>query len=139
MAVQFRFEVYTPYRILFSDWVEAIVLTLIDGEAAVYAHHSAFTAPVTPCVLSIKDKDGIWKTAFTSEGILEVKDHKTVLVSDAAEWPEEIDHERAMAAREKAEQTIKEGMLKFETEAASASLKRANMRIKVYENSNAAK
>ena len=132
MAVLYTFEVYTPNRIFFSGSVEAVVLTLIDGEAAIYANHAAFTAPVVPCLLRIKNRDGIWKNAFTAEGILEVKEHKTVLITDAAEWPEEIDYERAMAARERAENDLKTGMLKFEIETASASLKRANMRIKVY-------
>ena len=130
MAARFNFEVYTPYRLFFFGPVEAIVLTLIDGEAAVYAKHSPFTAPVTPCLLKIKDKDGNWKIAFTAEGILEVKDHKTVLISDAAEWPEEIDCERAKKAKEKAEEILAVGMLKFETETASASLCRANMRFR---------
>ena len=130
MPPVFLFEVYTPNRAFFSDSVEAIVITLADGEAAVYANHSHFTAPVTPCLLKIKDKNGVWKTAFTSEGLLEVTSHKTILLSDTAEWPAEIDYERAKDARERAEETLKTTVLKFETEAASASLKRANMRIK---------
>ena len=131
MAVLFPFEVHTPYRLFFSGQVETIVLTLADGEVAVYANHSHFTAPVVPCLISIKDKDGNWKTAFTAEGILEVKSHKTVLIADAAEWPEEIDIERAKMAKERAEEILLEGMLKFETETAAASLKRAKARIKV--------
>jgi F-type H+-transporting ATPase subunit epsilon len=130
MAAHFLFEVYTPHRVFFSDSVEAIVLTLADGEAAVYADHAHFTAPVIPCILKIKTKDGAWKTAFTSNGILEVTSHKTILLSDTAEWPSEIDYERANEAKEKAEETLKTAMLKFETEAAASSLKRANMRIK---------
>jgi F-type H+-transporting ATPase subunit epsilon len=129
MAVNFLFEVYTPHRVFFSGSVEAIVLTLADGEAAVFANHSHFTAPVTPCLLKIKSSGGVWKTAFTSEGLLEVTSHKTVLISDAAEWPDEIDFERAKEAKERAEEILKSAMLKFETETADASLKRANMRI----------
>jgi len=135
MAGNFLFEVYTPRRIFFSDSVEAIVITLSDGEAAVYANHEHFTAPVTPCLLKIKDKNGAWKTAFTSEGVLEVTSHKTILLSDTAEWPAEIDYERAKEAKERAEGEIKSAMLKFETEAASAALKRATMRLKVREES----
>jgi F-type H+-transporting ATPase subunit epsilon len=130
MASNFRFEVYTPHRAFFADAVEAIVLTLEDGEAAIYANHSLVTAPVVPCLLKIQDRNGEWRTAFISEGILEVTSHKTVLLSDAAEWPDEIDHERAKEAKERAEETLKSAMLKFETDAASSSLKRANMRIK---------
>jgi F-type H+-transporting ATPase subunit epsilon len=133
MANLFPFEVHTPYRRFYSDAVEAIVLTLIDGEAVVYANHSAFTAPVTACVLKIKDKNGEWKSAFTAEGMLEVKNHKTVLMSDAAEWPEEIDYERAKAAKERAEQMLSQGGMKFETDNATSSFKRADIRMKVWE------
>ena len=130
MAAQFTFEVYTPYRLFYSGMIEMVILTLSDGDAAICANHSHLTAPVTPCVLKIKDSNGIWKFAFIAEGILEVSSHKTVLISDTAEWPEEIDYERAMAAREKAEKTLATATLKFETETAAASLKRAAMRIR---------
>jgi F-type H+-transporting ATPase subunit epsilon len=132
MAVLFPFEVHTPYRLFYSGQVEVIILTLADGEVAVYANHAHFTAPVTPCLLQIKDKDGIWKTAFTAEGILEVKTHKNVLISDSAEWPDEIDLERAKIAKERAEEILLNGMMKFEMEVAAASLKRAKARIKVH-------
>jgi F-type H+-transporting ATPase subunit epsilon len=133
MAPLFSFEVHTPYRRFFNDSAEALVLTLTDGEIAVYAGHSAFTAPVSAGLLKIKGKDGAWKTAFTAEGILEVKEHKTVLVSDAAEWPNEIDYERAKAAKDRAEETLLSGGMKFETDKAASSLKRAAMRMKVWE------
>ena len=133
MAALFPLEVHTPYRLFFSEQVEAISLTLIDGEIAVYANHAPFTAPVVPCLLKIKDKDGKWKTAYCSEGILEVGDLKTILISDDAAWPEDIDYERAKAAKEQAEKTLNERMLKFETKAATDALYRANMRIRAFE------
>jgi F-type H+-transporting ATPase subunit epsilon len=133
MAKLFNFEVHTPYRPFFKDAVEAVSLTLSDGEIGVYAKHSAFTAPALTGVLRIKDKHGVWKEAFASEGILEVKDHKTVLVVDTAEWPEEIDYDRALAARNRAAESLKSGVFKFEIDSARASLKRAEIRIRVYE------
>jgi F-type H+-transporting ATPase subunit epsilon len=139
MAANFRLEVYTPHRVFFADSVEAIVLTLADGEAAIYANHSLVTAPVVPCLLKIKDRNGKWKTAFISEGLLEVTSHKTVLLSDAAEWPSEIDYERAKEAKVRAEETLKSAMMKFETEASTASLKRANMRIKAKDEESVSK
>ncbi|MDR2661880.1 MAG: ATP synthase F1 subunit epsilon [Treponema sp.] len=133
MAALFPFEVHTPYRHFYSDRVEAVILTLADGEAAVYAGHSAFTAPVNTGFLKIKDKEGNWKTAFISEGIVEVKEHKTVLMSEAAEWPDEIDYQRAKDAKDRAEEIILTGGMKFETDKAAASLRRAQYRIKVWE------
>ena len=133
MAVFFPFEVHTPYRLFFSESVEAIVLTLLDGEAAIYANHALFTAPVVPCLLSIKNNKGIWRTAFTAEGLLEVTEHKTILLSDSAEWPEEIDYQRAKAAKERTEATFLNATFKFEKDTASAALRRANMRIRAWE------
>ena len=133
MAVLFPLEVHTPYRLFFSEMVQAISLTLIDGEIAVYAHHVPITAPVIPCLLKIKGKDGTWKTAYTSEGILEVGKNKAIIISDDVEWPEEIDPERVKKAKELAEQTLSERMLKFEKKAAADALRRAEMRLRACE------
>jgi F-type H+-transporting ATPase subunit epsilon len=129
MAKLFSFEVHTPYRLFFNKAVEGIVLTLEDGEIAVFAGHSMFTAPVRTGILKIKDQD-IWRSAFVTEGILEVSGHKTILLVDAAEWPGEIDRERALAAKQEAVESIESGMLKFEIENAKAKLRRAEFRLK---------
>ena len=133
MAKLYIFEVHTPYRRFLAEQVETAILSLVDGEICVYASHSAFTAPVKTGILKLKDRNGLWKTAFITEGILEVKEHKTVLMVDAAEWPEEIDYDRAQAAKKYAQEQLSQGLLKFETENAGASLKRAEYRLKVWE------
>jgi F-type H+-transporting ATPase subunit epsilon len=138
MAALFNFEVHTPYRLFFSGRVTAISLTLADGDIGVYAQHSPFTAPALACILRIKDDKGVWRPAFITEGILEVKDHKTVLMVDAAEWPEEIDHERAAAAKQQAAQSLESAMLKFEVANAQAKLRRAEYRLKAWELGNTA-
>jgi F-type H+-transporting ATPase subunit epsilon len=130
MPVLYNFEVHTPYRPFFTGRVEAVTLTLMDGEIGIYAKHSPFTSPVSSCILRIKD-DGGWRSAFITEGILEVKDHKTVLMVDAAEWPEEIDAERAHAAKRTAEESIKSASEKFELDRAKARLRRAEYRLLV--------
>ncbi|GAB6392798.1 MAG: ATP synthase F1 subunit epsilon/F-type H+-transporting ATPase subunit epsilon [Treponematales bacterium] len=126
----FTFEVHTPYRRFYSGSVETIVLTLTDGEIAVYAGHSFFTAPVVPCALRLKEK-GAWKEAAVAAGVLEVKEEKTVLLTDAAEWPEEIDKERAVKEREDARNTLAANPFHFEAERAKAALKRAETRLRV--------
>ena len=132
-AELFNLEIHTPYRLFFTDKVEAITLTLEDGEAGIYANHSFMIAPVKTGTLRIKDKDGLRKNAFITEGILEVSGHRTVLLVDAAEWPDEIDRDRALTAKKRAEAELKEGVMKFETENALLDLERAETRLKVYE------
>jgi F-type H+-transporting ATPase subunit epsilon len=138
MSALFNFEVHTPYRLFFNGKAETIVLTLPDGEIGVYAHHSAFTSPVVTGKLIIKGEDGEWRTAFISGGILEVKDHKNVLMVDAAEWPEEIDIERTNTSKQQAEEILETVSLKFEVERAKAKLRRAVNRLKISEIKNPA-
>jgi F-type H+-transporting ATPase subunit epsilon len=133
MAALFTFELHTPYRLFYKGKVEAVSVTLLDGEIGILAHHEAITAPVKPCLVRIKDKDGQWKTGFSSEGILEVAGGKTVLMVDAAEWPEEIDHERALEAKKQAEGVLANASFKFEAKTAKLKLDRADMRLKAWE------
>ena len=136
MARTFPFEVHTPSRLFFKAAVEEIIVTISDGDFTVMAGHMPCTAPVKTGFLKIKDKNGDWKTAFTADGIIEVKEHKTVLMSEAAEWGDEIDRDRAIKARDRAIEMRDQAMMKFETENALSSLKRAEFRLKVWETEN---
>jgi len=129
----FPFEMDTPYHRFYSGQVEAITLTLSDGEITVYADHSFFVAPVVAGLLRIKDKNGNWKNAFVGDGVLEVKSHTTFLMADTAEWPEEIDREQTEASLAEAEETISAGTFKFEIDSAKAQARRAKLRLKVKE------
>jgi F-type H+-transporting ATPase subunit epsilon len=130
MAAAFTLEIYSPYRLFFSEMVEMIILTIADGEIGIQAGHDRFTAPVMCCVASIRDKSGAWKTAFIGDGIIEVKRHKSVILVDNAEWPEEIDRQRALASKKAAEEILKTKTFVFETVAAKQKLRRAETRLK---------
>lgn len=133
MAKNFRFEIYTPYRLFFADEVEAIVIRIADGDIGIYADHSPFTAPVKISVLRVHDKNGSWKYAFINDGIIEVKKTKTVLLVDAAEWPEEIDIARAQKAKEDALADLENSSFKFEHNAAKQKLLRAETRLQAHD------
>jgi len=131
MPVLFNFEVHTPYRYFYSGKAQAITLTLADGEIGIYANHAPFTAVTAAGILHIRENDGNWRIAFVSSGILEVKEHKNVLMVDCAEWPEEIDRERALEAKQEAEKTLSDANFKFEIDKAKEKLSRAENRLKV--------
>jgi F-type H+-transporting ATPase subunit epsilon len=133
MAELFAFEAHTPHRLFFKGDVEAVTLMLQDGEIGILARHEDIVARVRACLLKIKDQDGRWRTAFASEGILEVAGGKTLLVADSAEWPEEIDYDRVMEAKRQAEDVVKNSSFKFEAETARQKLERAEMRLKAWE------
>jgi F-type H+-transporting ATPase subunit epsilon len=133
MAELFTLEVHTPHRLFFKDKIEALTIMLEDGEIGILAHHEAVTAQVKPCLFKIKGRDGQWQTGFTSEGILEVAGGKTVLLSDSAEWPDEINYDRAIEAKRRAEEVLQNPSFRFEAEFAKQKLERAEMRLKAWE------
>jgi F-type H+-transporting ATPase subunit epsilon len=111
--------------------VQAIIIGLDDGEIGIYANHSPFTAHSVTGTLRIKDGDGNWRSAFVCGGILEVKEHKNVLMVESADWPEEIVVENVLEIKKQAEETLKNSQLKFEIDKAKKTLHHAECRLKV--------
>jgi F-type H+-transporting ATPase subunit epsilon len=133
MPALFNFEVHTPRRIFYSGRVQAITIGLEDGEIGIYANHSPFTAHTVTGTLRIKDENGSWRAAFVCGGILEVKEHKDVLMVESADWPEEIDVQNVNEIIKQAEETLKNTQLKFEIDKAKKKLHHAECRLKVLE------
>ncbi|MDR3356292.1 MAG: ATP synthase F1 subunit epsilon [Spirochaetaceae bacterium] len=130
MAATFILEIYTPYRLFFSETVEMVILTITDGEIGIEAGRARFTAPVKCCVAKIKDKTGVWKPLFIGDGIIEVKRHRSVILVGSAEWPEEIDYQRVLQSKKDAEEILKTESFHFEIAAAKQKLKRAGTRLR---------
>lgn len=130
MARLFSLQVHTPYRLFFSDQVEAFVADIADGQIGVRAGRAPFTAPLKTCILRILDKEGAWRVAAVTEGVVEVTSEGSVILAGAAEWPGEIDRARAEEALKRAEERLGNSMLSFESSRARSSLARAQNRLK---------
>jgi len=133
MSALFNFEVHTPRRIFYSGKAQAIIIGLDDGEIGIYANHAPFSAHSVTGTLRIKDEGGNWRIAFVCGGILEVKEHKNVLMVESADWPEEINVENVLESKLQAEETLKETNLRFEINKAKKKLHHAECRLKVLE------
>ena len=129
----FKLEVHTPYRLFFSADVEALTADIADGQIGVLAGRAPFIAPLVTGVLRIRGEDQVWKEAAVSEGVLEVTADGATILAGAAEWPTEINRDRAEEAKLRAQEQLSAGMLAFESARARASLARAENRIKVKE------
>ena len=134
MAKTFEFEVVTPEKVFYSDEVEMVVFNREDGEMGVMAGHMPMAVAVEVGVLKIV-KDGKQMYAAISEGFVEITDTSVTAIVDAAEWPDEIDIERAERAKQLAEDKLKEFRKNKEMETLlKLSILRANNRIKVAKN-----
>lgn len=134
MAKTFKFEVVTPEKVFFSDEIEMVVFNREDGEMGVMAGHMPMVVAVDVGILKIL-KDGVYKFAAISEGFVEITEKGVTAIVDAAEWPEDIDIERAEKAKKLAEDRLKEYRQNKEMETLlKLSIVRADNRIKVAKN-----
>ena len=100
----------------------------------VMADHMPMVVAVDVGMLKII-KDGMYKFAAISEGFIQITDKGVTAIVDAAEWPEDIDVERAERAKKIAEDKLKEYRKNKEMETLlKLSIVRANNRIKVAKN-----
>lgn len=125
----FSLEILTPDRQFFSGEVETLILPIIDGEYGVMKGHEPVVTIVEPGTLRYLI-DGQWNLAAVTSGIAEIMPEYTVLLLSAAEHPEEIDRARADAAKQRAEERLRQKTSDHEHASSQAALSRAMARLK---------
>jgi F-type H+-transporting ATPase subunit epsilon len=131
MLKTFRFEVLTPERVFYSNDVDMVIFNTPDGEMGVMADHMPIVTAVNVGVLRMKHGDEE-EIAAIGEGFIEVTMEGVTAIVDSAEWPDEIDIDRAIQAKERAQKILKEKKNETEMELMLiASIDRANTRIKI--------
>ena len=120
----------TPEKSFYEGPVEEVLLETPTGQIGILPGHMAMAAAVVAGVMSFK-VDGKFKYAFLSEGFVDIDQTKVAILADTAEWPEEIDVNRAKRAEQRARERL-QGKLSHEDYIRSrAALQRAFARLKV--------
>jgi len=127
----FRLEVLTPEHRFFSDEVQAVTVDCPDGQMTIYRDHEPVIAVLAIGMMRIKLLDGTWKNAVNTEGFIEVKRDAVTVYVQACEWPEDIDVNRANAAKERAERRLHEQKSRLQYHHFQISLSRAMARLRV--------
>ena len=124
-----KLTIITPEKEFYSGEVLDLVTENEYGRIGFLPEHIAMVTVLEPSVTTFTEKDGKKRKAFTSSGLLSIKDDEINLMCDASEWPEDIDIKRAEEAKKRAELKLKNktGVNMSRTE---VSLMRALMRIK---------
>lgn len=130
MSTPFHLEILTPEHQFFSDDVEALTISTLDGEMTILKDHAPITAPLLVGSIKIKQNDE-WREAFQSEGFLEVTAEGAHLFVQACEWPENIDVRRAEAAERRAREQLRQQRSMQEYRRFQISLARAMVRLRI--------
>lgn len=128
-------EIVTPDRVVVSEEVDIVTAPGVEGEFGVLANHAPMVAAIKigPLHYRVGDKE---EWVAISGGFCEVSKNKITFLVEAAEKAYEIDVERALRAKERAEKRIQAYLAKTEEidyARARAALQRALTRLYVAE------
>lgn len=100
-----KLNVYSPTRIFYEGEAEFVEFVTTEGELGIYPNHIPLTAVIAPGVLKIT-VDGKVREATLLDGFVTVLPNEITILSEACEWPEEIDLHRAEEAKIRAERKL---------------------------------
>ncbi|WFS62857.1 F0F1 ATP synthase subunit epsilon [Pseudodesulfovibrio thermohalotolerans] len=123
-----KLEIVTPDRKVLSEDVEYVGAPGIMGEFGVLPNHVPFLSALGIGNLHYK-QDGKAFYVFVSGGFAEVSNNQVTILAEVAEKAIEIDVDRAMKAKDRAEQRSTASKEKIEAARNQAALKRAISRI----------
>ncbi len=128
----FTLRIITPERVFYEGEVSMVEFNTTEGEIGIYKKHVPMTVIVNPGIVTITEAEGT-KIAALHAGFAEILQDKVVILAEIIEWPEEIDVERAQAAKSRAEERIRSKTPETDILRAETALQRALARIHVIE------
>ena len=132
---QIHLEVVTPNGAVVSEDVDIVTAPGVSGEFGVLANHAPFLSTIRTGTLSFK-KDRVSKFLMVTGGFTEVSNNKVTFLVESAEYGQDIDVERALRAKERAEKRlaqVQQATEKINRVRAEAALQRALARIHTVE------
>lgn len=122
-------EVVTPERTVLQEEAASVIVPGMQGYIGIQYNHAPMVVGLRPGVLMYGDINKEKKRVAVSGGFAEVSNNRVTVLADAAERAEEIDVERARAARERAERRLRDYSSKIDHVRAELALHRALARL----------
>ncbi|MDH2998286.1 F0F1 ATP synthase subunit epsilon [Pasteurellaceae bacterium LFhippo2] len=129
MASEFELTIVSAERKIFEGSVTSVRASGIDGELGVYAGHTPLLTAIKPGMVKFTLADGKEEFIYVSGGFLEVQPTVVTVLADVAIRGEELDEQRILAAKRKAE----ESKGKVNDADMTAKLAREIAKLRVYE------
>lgn len=101
----FKLTIICPDKIFYEGEASMIELTTSEGEVGIYKNHIPMTMILAPGILKITEAEGV-KEAALHAGFIEVLPDAIKILAEIAEWPDEIDTNRANEAKIRAERRL---------------------------------
>ncbi|MDQ2654775.1 MAG: F0F1 ATP synthase subunit epsilon [Chloroflexota bacterium] len=131
MAGKLRIEIVTGERVVLTDEdVDMVSVPGAAGQLGILPEHAPLVTLLSQGELRIK-KGNNEQSILVFGGFMEVTDNKVLVLADTAERLEELDLAQAEDARKRAEASIAGRTGTMELAEAQATLRQANLRLRV--------
>ncbi|GAA0121292.1 MAG: F0F1 ATP synthase subunit epsilon [Clostridium argentinense] len=128
MEKSFKLIIMTPDKEFYKGEVVNLNSESSEGRFGILPNHIAMASDLIPTITNFRDINDKEFHGFTSNGVIKIKDNVVTILCNAAEWPEDIDRERAKSAQERAEERLK-SKDNIDIQRAELALRRSLMRL----------
>ena len=129
--LEFKIVIVAPNRSFYDGMATMVEFNTTEGQIGIYRGHVPTTVIVAPGILTITLENGEQKEAALHDGFVAILKDKVVLMAEVVEWPDEIDKDRWLASKERAEERLMSKVEGVDLLRAETALKRAMARISV--------
>ena len=84
MEDNFKFEIISPERIIFSDNITMVTLPSYEGDMSVLKHHISIITFLRPGIIKIQKNNGNFEEFFVQDGTVEYFNDSLVVLSASA-------------------------------------------------------
>lgn len=127
----FDLKIITPDRVFYSGKASFLELNTVEGEIGIYKNHIPMTTVLEPGIATITEEGGNKKEAALHTGFMEILGDRITILAEIAEWPDEIDRNRAQEAKIRAERRLQNDKSNINITRAELALHKALVRIEL--------
>jgi len=133
---ELNLEIVTPSKSAFSGEIKSITVPGSKGRFQVLKNHAPIISTFDVGMVKVELHDGKPNHYSTAGGTIEVLDNKVLVLADSIELVAEIDAQRALKAKQRAEERLAAKTSDINIARAEAALARAINRISIKEKYN---
>jgi F-type H+-transporting ATPase subunit epsilon len=130
MAATLKLEIVTPEAKVFSDDVEMVSLSGIDGDMGIYPDHMPLMTQLAAGEVLVR-KAGSDIALAVGDGFVQVTKERVAILTDMAIKSDDIDEQKAVEAQKKAEARLQQKLSDEESATVQAALAHATAQLKV--------
>ncbi|MGR8931568.1 MAG: F0F1 ATP synthase subunit epsilon [Gammaproteobacteria bacterium] len=133
MAMTIHVDIVSAEQEVFSGLAEMLFAPAEMGEVGIAPRHAPLITRLKPGEVRVKISDNESHAYFVSGGMLEVQPHVVTVLADTAIRAKDIDEAKALEAKARAEEMLRDKSGKIDYAIAQAQLAEAVMQLRTLE------